>query len=335
LINYKHLNLEEREKIFVWKEQGVSFREIGRRLNRSHSSITRELGRNKTGKGKNPREYFLSEYIPCKADRRALKRGVKQRKKAPLKETLIWLYVREHLREPFLWSPEEISGRLKLDYPGKSIGVETIYRYIYSRQGKKYCLWKYLVNCRKKRMKKIGRRVQRDSKIPKAVSIDCRPKIVGKRTRLGDWETDNMHGRQTDSVVLSVSAERLTRLSILSLVNKSSRSKTRKLINRLKDFPKEARLTLTADNGAENTNHQSITRSLEMQVYFCHPYSSWERGTVENTNSRIRRYLPKGQSLNTLTNNQIKQLEYRLNSTPRKCLGYLTPYEKIQKVLSI
>ena len=328
---FKHLSLEEREKLFLWNYQGISFREIGRRLGRDHTSLSDELKRNKTGLGKRSREYLIFRYIPCKAHDKSLKRGIKQRTKAPLKETLIWLYVREHLRKPFNWTPEEISGRLPKTHPGKSICTEAIYQYIYSKQGKKYKLWKLLVNKRKKRMKKGGRRVARASKIPNAISIDLRPEIVASRSRVGDWETDNVIGKQTDKIVLSVTVERLTRLTVLSLTGRSAESKTDSLIKRLASFP---RVTLTVDNGAENTNHREIAIRLGLSVFFCHAYHSWEKGTVENTNGRIRRSIPKGLSLDDLTEAQIKELEYRLNSTPRKCLGYLTPYEKMEQLIS-
>lgn len=331
---YKHLSLEEREKLYALKSQGVSLREIGRILGRSDATIGRELKRNKTGIGKRSNEYLIFRYVPCRAHVKAIKRGVKQRTKAPLKETLIWLYVREHLREPYNWTPEEISGRLKFDHPDKSICTEAIYQYIYSKQGKKYKLFKCLVNKRKKRMKKGGRSVQRASKIPNAISIDLRPELVSKRIRIGDWETDNVIGKITDKTALSVTVERVAKLTLLSLVNKSANSKTKALVKRLKEFPEEARLTLTADNGSENTNHEEIATKLELAFYFCHSYRSWEKGTVENTNGRIRRYIPKGVSMDILTSQQIKALEYKLNSTPRKCLGYLTPYEKILEILS-
>src|SRR5206468_642997 len=154
--------------------------------------------------------------------------------------------------------------------------------------------------------------------------------IVSQRVRVGDWETDNVIGKITDKTALSVTVERLSRVTILSLVNKSAQSKTEALINRLAFLP---RLTLTADNGAENTNHQEIAVRLGLSVFFCHAYHSWEKGTVENTNGRIRRFIPKGLSLDDLTDIQIEELEYKLNSTPRKCLGYLTPYEKMEQLI--
>ena len=180
-------------------------------------------------------------------------------------------------------------------------------------------------------MKKGGRRVQRASKIPNATSIEQRPEAVAQRLEIGHWETDNMIGKQTDKTALSVTVERVTRLTILSLTSRSAESKTQALIERLNPFP---RATLTADNGAENTNHQEIADKLGIAVFFCHAYASWEKGTVENTNGRVRRYIPKGKSLDNLTDKEIRELEYRLNSTPRKCLGFLTPYEKMMEVLT-
>lgn len=331
---YQHLSLEEREKLYALKSQGISLREIGRILGRSDTTIGRELKRNKTGLGKRSNEYLIFKYVPCKAHGKAIRRGVKQRTKAPLKETLVWLYVREHLREPFRWTPEEISGRLPKIHPGKSISTEAIYQYIYSKQGRKYQFWELLPNARKKRMKKLGRSVQRASKIPNAVSIDLRPELVSLRKDVGHWETDNVIGKQTDQSVLSVTVERLTRLTIISKVGRSSDEKVGSLINRLSKIPKEARVTLTTDNGAENTNHRKITDSLGLSVFFCHAYHSWEKGTVENTNGRIRRFIPKGVSIDGISEQKIKAIEYWLNNTPRKCLGYLTPYEKMLEVLT-
>ena len=332
--NYQHLSLEEREELYALKSQGVSLREISRILGRSDATIGRELKRNRTGIGKRSNEYLIFRYVPCKAHLKALKRATQQRTKSPLKEPSIWLFVREHLKGPFNWTPEEIAGRLPKIHPGKSICTEAIYQYIYSREGRKYKLWEYLTLSRKKRMKKGGRRVQRASKIPGAISIDLRPATALLRKNVGHWETDSMVGKKTDKTALSVTVERLTRLTIASLTGKTADSKTTNLIRRLSEFPIVARSTLTADNGAENTNHYEIKQNLGLDVFFCHAYHSWEKGTVENTNGRIRRFIPKGVSIDTLTDDQIKELEYRLNSTPRKCLGYLTPYEKMKEVLT-
>lgn len=332
---YKHLSLEEREKLSFLKGQRLSLRQIAKILDRKHSSLSRELARNKTGFGKRSREYLTFEYIPCKAQAKSDKKAIKQRRKAPLKETLIWLFVRTHLREPFSWTPEEISKRLPLEHINKYICTESIYQYIYSKQGRRYKLWELLPNTRQHRMKKLGRRVQkqRDGKIPGSISIDLRPKVVGRRKQFGHWETDNIIGKITDDSALSVTVERVTRYTILDIVQRSANSKTESLISRLLNYPQDLRKTLTTDNGAENSYHYQITTLIGLKVFFCHAYHSWEKGTVENTNGRIRRFIPKGMSIDQVTEEYIKQLEYKLNNTPRKCLNYLTPQEKMNILL--
>ena len=323
-MKFKHLSLEEREKFFAWKTQGVSLREIGRRLDRPHSTFARELKRNKTGHGRCSNEYLSMVYLPCQAQRKADRRGFRQRYKAPLKNPQTFLFVRENLRAGL--TPDEIAGRLPLIHPGESISYETIYRYIYSKKMRRYKYWQYLTLGRKKRMKKNGRSVHRDSKIPGSISIDLRPEIVSSRSRVGDWETDNIIGKQTDKTALSVTVERVTRLTLLTrLSDRLAVTKRDALVRRLGIFPGKIRLTLTADNGSENSLHKQISQELQLLMFFCHAYHSWEKGTVENTNGRIRRFIPKGKSIDDLTDKQIKQVEIRLNSTPRKCLGYLTP----------
>lgn len=316
--------MEEREKLFAFRSQGLSLREIGRRLGRDHTSLSDELRNNAP---------YGAEYIPCRAQRLSDKRGWRQRCHAPLKNPQVFLFVREHLREG--WSPDAIAGRLPLVHPGYSVSYETIYRYIYSRRMKRFEYWQYLTLGRKKRMKKLGRSVHRDSKIPGSISIDLRPEVVNLRSRVGDWETDNIIGQQTDKTALSVTVERLTKLTLLTkLLDRLAVTKRDALVRRLGVFPKEIRLTLTTDNGAENSNHKEISEALNLLMFFCHAYHSWEKGTVENTNGRIRRYIPKGISIDIFPEEYIKEVERRINSTPRKCLGYLTPYEKMNQVLS-
>lgn len=331
---FKHLSLSERELMYGWQKEGVSIREIARRLGRSHSSLLRELKRNRVGKGKKAREYFNQPYMPVLADEKAQKRALKQRQKAPLKNPAIFLYVRKHLVYPYYWTPEEIVGKLPLDHLDLSICTESIYQYIYSKKGKRYKLWRYLPNGRKKRMKKGGRRVQRNGRIPDAISIDLRPEVVSLRARGGDWESDNIGGKTTDKTALSVTVERLTRYTILSkLTNRLAAAKRDALVRRLGMYPKKLRLTLTVDNGAENSEHRQLKEELEMMVYFCHAYHSWEKPTVENTNQRLRRFIPKGTSIDDIPVEKIKEIERILNNTPRKCLGYLTPHEKMLQLL--
>lgn len=324
--------LEEREQMYGLQKEGMSLRDIGKKLGRSHTTLGRELKRNvKYGV-----EYFRNEYLPCKADTLAQKRAKGQRKKASLKNPLIFLYVRKHLREDG-WSPETIAGRLSIDHLGESISVETIYRYIYSHPYvgnkphvvKERPLSSYLCLARKKRMQKTGRRVHRHGKIPFAVSIEKRPQAILHRKRIGHWETDNIIGKITDKTALSVTVERKILFTVLTkLKDRKARTKTEALVTRLSDYPRK---TLTADNGNENSQHVIIAKDLNLLMYFCHAYASWEKGTVENTNGRIRRFIPKGISIDDISQETILAIEEKLNHTPRKRLSFLNPCEKMSQ----
>ena len=300
-----------------------SLRYIAKRLGRHHTTLGRELDRNaKYGKS----------YLPCIADRYATRKALRQRFRAALKNPLVFVYVREKLR--LGWSPEIIAGRLKVDHPDQSIHFETIYKYIHKPKNKRDKLWKYLEMGHNKRRVKGGRSVKRLSKIKGAKSIDLRPKTILKRKTAGHFETDNMEGVKTDNKVLSVTSERMTRVLLLNLLkNRKSKTKANFVIKRLNSFPDKLKLSLTADNGPENTNHKLITRKTNINVYFCHPYHSWEKGTVENRIKKIRRILPKGQSLDNVSDLKIQQIENWINNIPMKVLDYKTPNEKMQEVL--
>lgn len=328
-MGYKHLSLEERERIFAFTQEGLSLRETAKRLGRSHTSLSRELRRNiKYGI-----EYFGNEYIPCRAQKLYQKRALKQRAEAAWKGSLVYAYIRKKLEKK--WSPETIAGRLKLDHPKLSICHETIYRMIYGKKYQHEKLWQKLVLARKKRMKKEGRRVRRESRILEAVSIEKRPKGILKRKRVGHWETDNVIGKVTDKTALSVTVERKFRVTLVNkMTTKTADEKNKVLFTRMAVFPDKLRKTITADNGSENTKHKQITEGMKMAMYFCHPYASWEKPTVENMNGRIRRYIPKRVSIDTISDEEIATIEWELNNTPRKCLGYKTPYEKLQEYLT-
>ena len=240
------------------------------------------------------------------------------------------MYVRKKLRKK--WSPEIIAGRLPIDQPGETICHETIYQYIYAKKTKTkgMGLEQYLTLKRMRRMKQHGRKVHRLGKIPEAVSIEKRAKSIQKRRTVGHWETDNVIGCQTDKTALSVTVERKTRFTIITkLKDRTADTKTEALIERLQTYVTR---TLTADNGSENTKHKQIAEALELLMYFCHAYHSWEKGTVENTNGRIRRDIPKGVSIDGITEAYIAALEDKLNNTPRKCLQFLTPHEMMHKL---
>jgi len=309
------LTLLEREKIYLWINESKSFRTIGKLLDRSHTSIAREVKRNKNQNS--------GEYLACKAEGKAIKREKLQREKAPLKNPEIFLYVRRKLRMG--WSPETISGTLPIDHHGNSICIETIYQYIYNqKKHPKEKLYENLVLHRKKRMKKHGRKVNK-SKIPDRIGIENRPSDVLLREEFGHGETDLMEGTRSDKPVVSVTIERKTRRVNLTLLeNKTAKLKEKSinLDNKILNLK-----TMTTDNGVENTNH----KNWNVPTYFTTPYHSWEKGSVENTIGRLRRYIPKKISIANITQEELNYIQWEMNNTPRKCLGFLTPNQAFEK----
>jgi len=229
-------------------------------------------------------------------------------------------------------SPETISGRLKLEIDlglktkADYIGYETIYKIIYeSSFGQREELSQYLPRGKKHRTKQHGRKSKK-TLIPNRVSIDDRPEIVNLRARLGDWEADSIiypHKKALNSLV-----ERKTLITRLSLLNQKTAAETKSaIINQLQNLPVK---TITFDNGTENTLHQEVGQELAADTFFCHPYHSWEKGTNENTNGLVRRYLPRGKSIDDLTQQDIDEIAEELNNRPRKKLGYYTPNEMLE-----
>jgi IS30 family transposase len=303
--------LEERERIFGFKEKGLSLQDIAKLLHRNVGTISRELGRHsKYGK----------KYLPCHAQREAVRVGLRQRRRSALKNPVVFLYVRTKLRNE-LWSPETIAGRLKIDHPDQSICFETIYRYVYlNPRTRRDRLWQYLELHRRKRMIKNGRKVKEYTKLTEAIPIQNRPEFINNRSEIGHWETDNMEGKRSDKTAISVTIERLLRLTKLTKLEGHTASvKTDAVIS-------------TFDRGPENSGYKEIGEKLKVTIYACNPYHSWEKGGVENMNKRIRRFIPKGSSVEHITQQYLTLLETKLNSTPRKALNYLTPIEFQRKI---
>lgn len=317
-MKYTQLKESERVVIEILLEEGRSIRTISKRLDRNVGTISREIKRNKNQNS--------GQYIAIKAHKKAVKKSCDQRYKAPLKNPEIFLYVRKQLRA--LLTPEEIAGRLRINHPNQSIHHETIYRYIYnSKKTRGMQLWQYLKYHRKKRMRKFGRKVHK-SKIKNVVRIDERDKGILLRNKVGHWETDNMGGKTNDISSFCGTVERKTRYTILDVLEtRQSVTKTESLVTDLSQFPEKFVQTITTDNGSENSDHKNWSTKMKIKVYFCNPYHSWEKGSIENVFTRVRRFIPKGTSIDTISKQQAKAIQERLNNTPRKCLNYLTPNE--------
>ncbi len=323
-MQYKHLTIEERETIqlMLWKKKSV--RSIAKKLNRSPSSVSREIKRN------NPPQRIV--YTPRLAHEKAIKNRSKRGREKRLKSKKVRDYVIKHLK--LEWSPEQIAGTIK-DAVGESISYEAIYQYIYAqiyRKGNGYVkpncedLRPYLARARKRRMKKGMRKSYRINKGP-LPSIDDHPKEVDLRLEVGHWEDDLIVSRQS-KVKLKTINERFSGLVFINKVKDGTIEESNKaVIERLGKIPKKHRKTLTMDRGSENLGYEEIEKTLDLDCFYAHAYASWERGCNENLNGLIRRYLPKKTDFKNISNSQIKKIEYLLNSRPRKRLGYKTPYQ--------
>jgi IS30 family transposase len=324
--NYTHLTLVERDVITTMLSEKKSMGEIAHALGRSKGTISRELARNSSS------EYKL--YLSHRAHGRAVHRKKQASQRPRLKDDLIISYVTARLKEG--WSPEQIAGRISIDYPDLSISHEAIYQYIYhpateGRQDLIQCLRRAH---RKRKNKGIGRH-ERKTKIPNRVSIDARPPAVDDREVFGHWEGDSLVSRKS-LVALNSLVERRSRLLFLTrLDRKTAKATFQTIVGRLQGLPPEARMTLTLDNGTENAMHEEITSTIGISCFFAHPYASWERGTNEYINGLIRWYLPKGTDFCNISNAQIACIESLINNRPRKCLGFKTPLEVASPIVAL
>ena len=308
--NYQQLTRDERYQIQVLLRQGLAVRALSRALKRAPSTIGRELRRNRGGRG-----YRFKQALRLRWQRR--RSAIRTRIGAAL-----WRRVFACIRND--WSPEQISGRLRLE--GIRISHEWIYQRILLDKRAGGDLWRHL-RCQKQRRKRYGR-YDRRGLLPGRVGIEQRPAVVERRSRLGDWEVDTVLGRKTRGPVVLTAVERKSRYTRLALLPGCTAAAARRgLITRLRgEMPVK---TLTADNGREFAQHARVARALQAKFYFARPYHSWERGLNENTNGLVRQYLQKGSDFGLLSKAQVRHIEQRLNRRPRKCLGYQTPEEVI------
>ena len=332
-MKYKHLTIEEREKIQLGLWSKKSIRTIAKEIGRPPSAVCREMKRNISPS--------TNKYNPRVSHEKALLNRTYRGRKLHLKNGFIRRYVVVSLKKGF--SPEQISSRLTLEYSKEKISHEAIYQFIYSqvyRDG--YGLMRpayhdlrpYLKRRHKRRGQKGMRSVQRVFR-PKGPSIDDRPLEVELRKTVGHWETDSMVSRKS-SVGLNTLVERKTGLVCITKIRDSkSQTTTNVITERLKVLPTQIRKTLTSDNGHENFLYDEVENQLGMQWFFAHPYHSWERGTNENTNGLIRWYFPKGTDFGRIDDETIKTVETALNNRPRKRLGWRTPLEVFNESVAL
>lgn len=330
---YQRMTDSEREEVSRGLARGDTLTAIGRRLGRHASTISREIGRNRSQTGY--RAFSAGHSASARASsRRAGKRRLTQTPQ-------LRAYVIEKLLQR--WSPREIVLRLEKEYPDMTamrISHEAIYQYVYvlPRGALKQTLIAALRQERKHRRKQGGRKgtcQEMRGKIADMLSIEERPKEVADRTIPGHWEGDLIMGKHKRTA-LGTLVERTTRTTILvPLKRKDAASVRMAYAKELCALPKDLAKTLTYDQGKEMSEHKRFTIDTGIQVYFAHPGSPWERGTNENTNGLIRQYFPKGTDFSLVSRGRIKYVQRELNDRPRAVLNYLKPDEVFNKLVAL
>lgn len=314
---YSHVTESQREELCELRLSGVSMAECARALGVDKSTVSRELKRNSAN-------VAFGVYLPDRAQNlyRGRRKACRPRVKLddPVFRKKIVLMIQRG------WSPETIAGRLRKEYGRTVISHEPLYKFIYESEiGRRDGLYEYLPRGKRRRSKKKGRKSQK-ARLEGRIFIEARPGKANDRSEVGHWETDTMVCKWREGV--NVLVERMSRKVIITkLAAKDAAATTAAITRRLSN---ETVASITADNGPENAEHEKVAAALNASVFFCHPYHSWEKGTVENRNGVIRRYLPRGTDLSTWTQAELDEIAEDINTTPMRCLGYQTPNEFLQ-----
>jgi len=305
--HYSQLTLEQRYGIYTLLKTGHDQSKIAEVIGVHKSTVYRELKRNHGGRG--------YRYKQANAFAESRKQG-KARHRI---DGSTWAFVERLIRKD--WSPEQISGWMKKSM-NIAVSHEWIYQYILKDKQAGGFLYLHL-RCKKKRKKRYGSNDRRGN-LKNRVSIDDRPEVVDARSRIGDWEADTIIGKAHKQAIVSLT-ERKSGLALIYKVDRRTKENTEGAIKCLLASISERVYTITSDNGKEFGNHEKIAKGLKCNFYFAHAYSSWERGTNENTNGLIRQYFPKNRDFRTITDKELIHAMKRLNNRPRKRLGYKTP----------
>jgi transposase, IS30 family len=308
-MSYTQLTREQRYQIYALIKGAHNQPQIAVIVGCHKSTISRELRRNCGEHG----------YYPNQAQQQARRR--QRNSHGPRIPAETWQQVELLLRRQ--WSPEQISGRLKLE-GRQTVSPERIYLYIYADKRRGGSLHRHL-RSQKKQRKRYGGYIRR-GQIPNRVGIEQRPPIVASKRRFGDWEADTIIGARHQGGILSL-VERKSKLTRLhKLASKAAAEVKDTSIVLLAPLVERVH-TITVDNGKEFCQHEEISAALQAPIYFTHPYAAWERGLNENTNGLVRQYFPKKHDFVRITNAEVQQVAELLNNRPRKTLGYRTPNE--------
>ena len=323
---FKHLSVFDRAIIGQKRKEGLSCGEIGKIIGRPKSTVFREVEKRKSKE----LGFYRADVAHEKALNKRGKRGVRER----LKNETIRSYVKEKLK--LGWSPEQIALRLPTDHPGEIISHEAIYQYVYAqiyRDGNGAVkeggedLRKYLPRRHKRRAKKGFRKAQRLERMGKLPSIEDRPKEAEGRKEIGHFEDDTIVSRQSPARLKSINERASGVVFLGKMADGTSEESTKVVCERLSAVPSSFRKTLTRDRGTENTGYEEIETTLNISCFFAHSYCSYERGSNENLNGLVRRFFPKKTDFAKVSDEQIRRVEYLLNTRPRKRFGGKTPLE--------
>ena len=322
-MNYNHLTISERACVYQFKQMGLSIRKIAEALNRSPSTISRELKRNYCG--------YKFKYLPHIAQDK-----YKKRRKVCHRKTMVDYKIVEYIESKIMlhWSPDQIINRQEIS-KSKLPSLSTIYRWInlgYLIKGDKTKL---------RRQGKFKRPAETRGRFNIGKTIKKRPKEAYNRENFGHWEADTVVSGKLNNCTLKSKycfvslAERKTRLYLVKWIpNRTEETVTNAIIELLKTFPKEAVKTITCDRGKEFAGWKKIEKELETNMYFADPYCAWQKGTNENSNGLFREFYPKSMDLSKTTEKEVQEKLELLNNRPRKCINYKTPKEYFYECLS-
>ncbi len=307
----QHLTLQERKFLRRLLRMGIARTRIAMMMNRDRSTIYREIRRNSGKRG----------YQPGQAQRLADARRQHSRRGWKLDDPQVEQYVTRRLTAA--WSPDQISGRARREFPDQSpcvLSRQTIYNWIHRRAPQ----WR-------QQLRRGGHPPERRGKLADCARIDGRPQVINRRRRYGDWEGDTIVGKGRRSALVTL-VERKSGFARLGRLDDMKAATTAHVTQqRMNDLPPSLRRSITFDNGKEFMEHDRLAQTLNLEIYFALPHRPWQRGTNENTNGLLRQFFPKGTDFLRISHREVARVETLLNERPRRRLAYQTPAEVLAK----
>lgn len=317
-MSYTHFTLSERKYLQQLLSENKSFREIAAILERSPSTISREVKRNRSKykpKGKIYNKYWYNHW---RAENLYIRRRREQQRRALKPNTKEWNYIIEKLN--LFWTPEQIVNRYEIEHKKKMVSFSTIYRYI--NHGELPCI------ANKTHLRRRGKlfmprsscynTIQPDRIIPEWI------KEIKDRTRIGDWEGDTVYGGVGKGLVVTLVDRKAKYLLAGKLQSRNALLTEQVIVGLLKGKPVKS---LSLDNGSEFANFREIEKQIHAPIYFAEPHKPWQRGTNENTNDILRFFFPKGTNFHEVSDEELERVVYLINTRPRKCLDWKSPFE--------